>query len=58
MQTAHAPSDQLGGDAGTILRQLRIVEHGHRLAGGWRGRLRAVETRIVRRWARRVLTPR
>jgi hypothetical protein len=57
MRTATAHSD-LGGDAGTMLRQLRILEDSHRQLGGIRGRADALRVRLIRRALRKLLTPR
>lgn len=54
MRTATANSP-LGGDAGTILRQLRVLQDSYHQAG-WRYRLHVLELRLMRRRLRKLMT--
>jgi len=49
-------SADLGGDAGTILRQLRALQGSYEQSG-WRQRLRVWEIRWYRRRLRKLMTP-
>lgn len=53
MRTATAHSE-LGGDAGVMLRQLRVLEDSHR-SEGLAGRYRALKVRLIRRQLRKLL---
>jgi len=55
MRTATA--NDLGGDGGLILRQLRVLEHSHQQEGGLGGRWRARRVRRIRRQLRKLLAP-
>lgn len=53
-----APATDLGGAAGRMLRELRILEDSHRQTGRLLDRLRAAEVRWLRRRLRKLLEPR